>query len=124
MIILGTILGIIISIYWFTFVIPIIPWFRHTKHSTPQKGWQFLGEIYSLSIILRGRNPNIIPQGSNPKILEWVRKEIGKRSSELQHWNDSIFIKGSYYEYRVQLQENFVAGTHEDDKIFVWRKRI
>jgi hypothetical protein len=55
-------------------------------------------------------------EGDNPKILEWVRKEIGKRISELRT-NDtylyrSIEIKGSYFEYFV------------DSSFKVFRRRI
>ena len=48
----------------------------------------------------------------NPNILEWVRKEIGRRIKELEINNEylyrSIVIKGSHWEYFVD--SNFEVG--------------
>ena len=90
--------------------------------------WQYLGQVYSPH--QRGNLRSLV-KGSNPKILEWVRKRITEKFDELEHWGDTINIKGSYWEYKVQLQEAFakdshgnIQPTHSDDEIHVWRRRI
>jgi len=125
LIILGVIVSIFIIYYWFTFVIPLFPR-PNIQGNASSKGskWQYLGEL----VHPNSRHTLTIWSGTHPKILEWVRKEFTKRQTELQHWGDSVTIRGSYWEYLIQLQENRITsksggGTHGDDKVCVWRRR-
>ena len=92
------------------------------------RDWSHLGEVWPGRGRVSGRS--YLCEGSNPKILEWVRRKITERQSELRHRGDTIIIRGSYWEYKVQLQESFLMTngvmqpTHADDKIHVWRRRV
>lgn len=98
------------------------------KGTAPNMGakWQYLGTVSSPTV--RGNRRSIV-RGSNPKILEWVRMRITERWDEFHHWGDSITIRGSYWEYRIQLCETRIltpngGGTHGDDGVRVWRRRV
>jgi len=90
--------------------------------------WQYLGEVWATTGRIRGRE--YLWRGNNPNILEWVRRKITERHQELKHWGDALYIRGSYWEYKVQLLEGFLTingityPTHSDDKIHVWRRKI